>query len=438
MFCAHKNSYLQLVSAVDPRVIDKAVTKALAPRDAPSAFFRRIVSMQPSLYAPHCDVTRANLGFGRVGLRLIIRDLHSRDPLLQLQALHSVLDQVQITENAMFLINLHIVYRLIDLILHENDIVKERVCLIYTHLAKYHQGRSRVLMRPIIIEKLTKLIMEARGEIRYAAGYALYTLSRHQCVVETMVKVKDLVKNLLEKIQDEHQNIVLVHLKTLCNLTEWDQEIALRCNAFQVMHSLFDDEFPRAVCCTAMKCMAQLLRHPVGKELADIHDVNAFVIPLLQCKKTKVLLSATRLMEASTLTTRSKWRLKERCTEVTKSLVGLCQHSNEPVLQLQSMQVLINLCDSPDIRHHMKAHWEHKIMNVKIRTADQWDGTSEATPPGLDTGHYYRTVCLEGVETVRNFKEDCPLAVDVHNYLETLHAKKKHLIYAINWKSYKN
>lgn len=50
--------------------------------------------MQPSLYAPHVDISRARVGFGRVGLRLINRDLHAKDYLVQLQALHSVLDQV--------------------------------------------------------------------------------------------------------------------------------------------------------------------------------------------------------------------------------------------------------------------------------------------------------------------------------------------------------
>lgn len=50
--------------------------------------------MQPSLFAPHVDISRARLGFGRVGLRLINRNLHSKDYLEQLQALHTVLDQV--------------------------------------------------------------------------------------------------------------------------------------------------------------------------------------------------------------------------------------------------------------------------------------------------------------------------------------------------------
>lgn len=50
--------------------------------------------MQPSLYAPMVDVTRAQLGFGRVGLRVLNRELSSNDSIIQLQAIHSILDQV--------------------------------------------------------------------------------------------------------------------------------------------------------------------------------------------------------------------------------------------------------------------------------------------------------------------------------------------------------
>lgn len=70
--------------------------------DLPPA--QRLESMQPSLYGPHVDISRARLGFGRVGLRLINRDLHSKDYLIQLQALHSVLDQV----TACFLLRIRI------------------------------------------------------------------------------------------------------------------------------------------------------------------------------------------------------------------------------------------------------------------------------------------------------------------------------------------
>lgn len=92
-----KNSFLQLVVAMNPRVINKAVDQAMQRETdiytKPYAA-NRLSSMQPSLFAPHVDITRAHVGFERTGLRLLVRELHSSNYLVQLQAIHSVMDRV--------------------------------------------------------------------------------------------------------------------------------------------------------------------------------------------------------------------------------------------------------------------------------------------------------------------------------------------------------
>ncbi|CAH2242427.1 jg20429 [Pararge aegeria aegeria] len=441
MFCPHKNSYLQLVCAVNPRVINKAVDRAMEkkhfdPRtEAPAA--QRLESMQPSLYAPHVDITRARLGFGRVGLRLINRDLHSPDHLVQLQALHSIWDQVQISENAMFLINLHVGYRLIDLMLERDAVVREKVCLILTILASYYQGRKQIMSRIKIVENLMWLVLRDRREIRYAAAYTLRTLSSDRCSVETLLTCENIIENLLKMVKNDYTGIVLLHLKTLENLTEWNPEGPLKANAFQIMLQLFSNQDPRIVC-GAMDCMTQLCKHPIGKQLADIYDLTFVLRPFIMSQSIEIRISAVGLMEYTTLTTRSKWRAKECCEELTKRLVSLCCGTNKPPLQLRSMQVLINLCDCPDIRHHMKRHWERKVKALKIRNHEEWDGTTETTSYGLETGHNYRTMCIEGVETIKNDYGDNAEVINVHSYLRRMHEVKARLFYAINWKSFKD
>ncbi|XP_023946717.2 uncharacterized protein LOC112052047 [Bicyclus anynana] len=439
MFCPHKNSYLQLVCAVNPRVINKAVDRAMEKKhfdphtEIPAA--QRLESMQPSLYAPCVDITRARLGFGRIGLRLINRDLHSPDQLVQLQALHSIWDQVQISENAIFLINLHVGYRLVDLMLASDPVIREKVCLILSTLASYHQGREQITSRIKIIENLMRLILRDRREIRYAAAYTLRTLSRDRCSSEMLLKCEGIVENLLKSVIHEYAGIVLLHLKTLENLIEWDPEGPLKANAFQVMLELFSNGDPRIVC-GAMDCMTQLCKHPVGKQLADIYDLTFVLRPYLVSPSIEIRISAVGLMEYTTLTTRSKWRAKECCEELTKRLVSLCHVPNKPPLQLRCMQVLINLCDCPDIRYHMKRFWERKVKAIKIRNHEEWDGTTETTSYGLETGHNYRTMCIEGVETIKNDYGDNAEVINVHSYLRHIHDVKAGLLYAINWKSY--
>ncbi|XP_075989026.1 radial spoke head 14 homolog isoform X2 [Anticarsia gemmatalis] len=394
--------------------------------------------MQPSLYAPLVDVTRAQMGFGRVGLRVLNRELSSKDNLIQLQAIHTILDQVQISESAIFLINLNIVYRLIEIIHDRDPIVREKVCMILTHLAGYYQGRERIMSRPIVFENLMHLIMRDRKEIRYAAAYTLMTLAKDRCSCETIMQTDNIVENLLKMVKDDHTGIVLLHLKTLSKLCEWDPEPALKANAFQIMLALFRNHDKR-VAAKAMDCMAQLCKHNVGKRLADMYDMTHHLFKhYLMSPNISVVISVTGLMAYTTQTTRSKWRAKEFSSSLTKRLVSLCIGHNLPLLQMRCMQVLINLCDCPDIRYHMKKHWEKRVKAFKIRTHEMWDGTSEITSYGLETGHNYRTMCIEGVETIKNEYGDNANVINVHSYLRTVNEYKEHLIRAINFLPHKH
>lgn len=279
------------------------------------------------------------------------------------------------------------------------------------------------------MSKLKKYIFQ---EIRYAAAYTLRTLARDRCACAAICKTEDIIVNLLKMITNDYAGIVLLHLKTLENLIEWDPVVPLKSNAFQVMLALFKNEDSRIVS-QAMDCMAQLCKHDVGKQLADEYDITFVLRPFLSSKRIEVVISAVGLMCYTTVTTRSKWRAKEACVDLTRQLTRLC-HANKPLLQLRALQVLINLCDCPDIRYHMKTNWEKKVKQIVIRTHEEWDGTSETTSMGLETGHNYRTMCIEKVETIKNDYGDNAAIVNVYSYLRTVQEKKDQLIQAINWK----
>lgn len=349
--------------------------------------------------------------------------------------LSKVTFQVQISENAIFLINLNIVYRLIDLMQDRDPIVREKVAYILTHLCNYHQGRQRIMSRPVVIDHLIYLIMRDRKEIRYAAALCLKTLTRDRCSCEIIMKNDKIIVSLLKMIKDDHMAIVIFHLNSLKNLSEWDPVPALKANAFQVMKKLMKQQETRIVA-AAMDCMMQLLKHSVGKKLADQHDLTHYLRNFLVSPDIEVLIAAVGLMGYTTLTTRGKWRAKEFSFDLTKRLVTLCVSHNMPVLQLRSLQVLINLCDSPDIRAHIKKHWEKKIKSIKIRTHEQWDGTSETTTFGLETGHNYRTMCIENVETIKSDYGDSIHAVNVTSYVRRVQEVKAHLIKLINFEPY--
>lgn len=349
-----------------------------------------------------------------------------------------VLFQVQISENAMFLINLNIVYRLIDLIKHQDPIIREKVCLTLTHLAGYHQGRKRIMSRGSIIENLMWIIMRDRKEIRYAAAYTLRTLSRDRCSCETIMNNETIIENLLKMVKDEHIGILVLHLKTLKNLLEWNPVRGLKANGFQTMLGLFTEFRDKQIVSESMNVMTQLCKHDVGMRLADNNDLTHILRRFLRNPHADVLISTVGLMEYTTITTRSKWRAKEFGHDLTDRLVALCHSHNKPLLQIRCMQVLINLCDCPDIRYYIKVHLEKKVWDIKIRTHEQWDGTTETMSYGLETGHNYRTMCIEGVETIKNDYGDNAEVLNVHSFLRRVHDTKDRLVKAIDFKPYRD
>ncbi|PZC74428.1 uncharacterized protein LOC110379651 [Helicoverpa armigera] len=439
MFCAHKNSYLQLQTSVNPMLVNKAVRRAMRktqfdPHDEiPPA--QRLASMQPSLYAPCTDITRGCMGFERLGLRILNKNITSEDNAIKVQAIHTLKDQVQISENALFLINLNVVYKLIDLLTDPDPIVKEKVCLILSQLTNYYQGRKRILARPVAIDRLTFLCMRERKELRYAAAFCLRNLARYSA--EDMIKNDKLVESLIKMIKNDHEGIVLLHIETLKKLAEWDPEKPLKAHAFKVMLKLMNYRHDR-VKEAAMDCMRQLCKHSVGQKLADKYDLTHLLLMHLESEDVQVIISALGLMEYTSVTSMSKWRGKEFVYDLTTLLVVLCVTHDIPVLQIRAMQTLINLCDSPDIRNFVKNNLEKQIVKgIKIRKPEQWDGTTETDNYGLETGRNYRSRYTPKVETIKNDQNDHGEMVNVPNYLMRVKATKDHLLRILKYKSYK-
>ncbi|CAH1643714.1 unnamed protein product [Spodoptera littoralis] len=438
MFSANKNSYLQLQTSVNPTLVNKAVRRAMRktqfdPHDeTPTA--QRMTSMQPSLFGPCTDITRATLGFERLGLRHINRDINSEDNFIKLRAIHSLLDHVQISENAMFLVSLNTTNKLIDLLPDQDPIVREKVCLILTILGNYYQARARIMAKPIVINHLMFLFMRDRKEIRYAAARCLKTLARSEA--ETIIKNEKVVENLIKMIKHDHEGIVLIHLETLTHLAEWNPEKPLKANAFKVMLKLIlyqEDRITEA----AINCLVHLCKHVVGQKLADKYDLTRFLIPYVDSDNVNIIISALGLMAYTTVTTRAKWRAKEFIYSLSRRLVYLCIVHDIPALQLRAMQVLINMCDSPDVRGFMKGNLVKYIEEgIKIRTPEQWDGSTEPRKYGLDVSHNYRTRYIDGTETVKNDKGDYVDSVTVPNYLQRVRDTKEHLLKTMDLKPY--
>ncbi|KAJ8734301.1 hypothetical protein PYW07_014852 [Mythimna separata] len=437
-----KNAYLQLVCPLDPRIINKTVRYAMRKKYTrrpdeknikdilPSA--RKLESEQPSLSMACVDVTVARLGFERLGLKILIRELNSHNKLVKLQAIHTLLDQVQIPESVYFLLDHHVVYRLIELMPDNDPIVREKVAIILTRLSNFLQGRTLIMTRPIVIDHLINMITQDRKELRYAASLCIKTLTRTRCACEIIMQNEKIIESLLKMIKHDYMEIVLYHLNSLKNLSEWDPIPALKANAFQVMLKLLIYHHYRVVQ-AAMDVMSQLCKHSVGKKLADNYDVNDRLMTFLISPNIQVVVSTLNLMQFTTNTPRSLWRAKQYTFDIVKRLVALAVSQSIPILQMRAMQVLVNLCDCSDIRIELKTHWEGVITkNVKICPYEAFEGTSEMTTFGLACGYNYQTMGVETVDAIRADYGDSVQPEDVYSCLSRMTVVKQKLLKAMN------
>lgn len=105
-----------------------------------------MASSIPVIYSPNVDPTRAKLGFGRWALPKLKRQVHHEDIFEVMKALNSIHDLVHNPEKAFEAIKIGLVDRLMNMMLHERDFVREKICLIFYALAGLEVGR-RVIVR---------------------------------------------------------------------------------------------------------------------------------------------------------------------------------------------------------------------------------------------------------------------------------------------------
>lgn len=350
----------------------------------------------------------------------------------------SIFKQVQLSENAMFLIDLNVIFRLTDLLEDRDPIIREKVCIILRHLGNYYQGRIRILSQPIVVERLMFIFLRDRKEIRYAAAECIKCLTTCRRGREVFSKNNFIIENLLRVVKNEHVGIIILHLQTLKNLTDFEPTKALKANAFQIMWELMKHDDPRVII-AAMECMRQLCKHSIGKKLSDKHDLTKFLLPYLYSENLNILIATVGLMEYTSITTMSKWRIKEFAYELSRRLTTLAVTKDVPALQLRVMQVMINMCDCPDFKMFIRKNLETKILHhLRIRKPEQWDGTTRTKRHGYDMGHYYRTRSIWNEESIKVDLGDNDDHINVKTYLERVVETKKRLIQKMYMEPYKD
>nr|CAI5858041.1 unnamed protein product [Callosobruchus analis] len=179
--------------------------------------FNRLTSEQPNIPVQNIDVTRRPLGFGRVAMGKLRRELHHKHEEVVIAAIESLCDLVHDPERGYEAINLKIVNRLVDLIAHENAAIREKTCRTLTVLAGLAAGKEAIVENPCLLENIAICVEDPYPEVRIHVAAMLEMIATFWRAADVLVDfgfVSILLANLLKELED----ISKIHLETLASL----------------------------------------------------------------------------------------------------------------------------------------------------------------------------------------------------------------------------
>nr|CAH7722130.1 unnamed protein product [Callosobruchus chinensis] len=179
--------------------------------------FNRLTSQQPNIPVQNVDVTRRPLGFGRVAMPKLRRELHHKNEDTVIAAIESLCDLVHDPERGYEAINLRIVNRLMDLVAHENAAIREKTCKTLTVLAGLAAGKEAIVESPFLLENIAICVEDPYPEVRIHVAAMLEMIATFWRAADVLVDfgfVSILLANLLKELED----ISKIHLETLASL----------------------------------------------------------------------------------------------------------------------------------------------------------------------------------------------------------------------------
>lgn len=147
-----KHTYLQKLVCyeIDQKTVNRLMDKKMSEMSEP-AYMRQTCSdlknYESHIFSPNVDVTRSKRGFGRWAMPMLRRQIHNSDVLVVAQAVNTILDMVYNPEHAYEAISLGVVDRLADMMLHEKEFIREKICMIFFVLASEELGRRVIIRR---------------------------------------------------------------------------------------------------------------------------------------------------------------------------------------------------------------------------------------------------------------------------------------------------
>ncbi|XP_017778570.1 PREDICTED: radial spoke head 14 homolog [Nicrophorus vespilloides] len=376
MFPVHKHSYLQCVTKIDPRIINRTVDLA---RDNYTIDqfdtlppFNRLCSEQPNIPVCSCDVTRRPVGFGRWGMKKLRRELHSTNRWTVMQAIHSIGDLVYDPERNFEAIRLRVPARFSDLVIDEDPAVRERVCMVLATISNLLDGKYSILKNHRMINNLARILNDEEPAVRMKVIVLIEKLSKVWMCADILVNngfVEMIIERLDQYIEDDP--CTPYYLRTM----QWlmyctGKYIAIERGFHKTLTTILYNDTNCEVLAEALKCMAMLISTPRGKCFAIEGNLLIKLYNLLHDQRREIYSAAAGCMVFATIKTEAILKAIELPNLIERLLI-LARSHHDLTTQIHCIQVITNLCGHGKVRKYVLETYSDKIRSIYTQHDEQ-------------------------------------------------------------------
>ncbi|KAF5308854.1 hypothetical protein FQR65_LT00554 [Abscondita terminalis] len=263
-------------------------------------------------------------------------------------------------------IKMRIPDRLADLLDHECEIIRERVCMVLTVISGLSDGKCAIVRNKTALENIEKLMFDPFETIRHKNSLLIESISRSWFAADYLVDA-GFVKKILDVLPREEELIQQAYLEGLTTIMYGEgKDEALSLGAFEIFVDLMETK-SEEVAARAADCLMIITSTYVGKDIAYDTAVLPKLAKLLHHHNVNLYRGAASAIMFCTIKSRAKFRAKE-IPNLVDRLVVLCNDWHNRGVQLYSMRALAHICEHPDVRKEVKEKYLDKLEEIIVNS----------------------------------------------------------------------
>ncbi|KAL0273845.1 UNVERIFIED_CONTAM: hypothetical protein PYX00_006424 [Menopon gallinae] len=343
-----KHTYLQktLCQELNQKTVNRLMDARRPVNVCAKNPFPDLENYEAHIYAPNVDATRSKRGFGRWAMPKLRRQIHHPDVQVVAQAVNTILDLVYDPQYAFQAIREGVVDRLSDMMLHEMDFIREKICMILYVLGSHEAGRRVMIRRYEIIKNLFLLTEDDAEGVRKSAQRVIEMVSRNLigCVGLNMADGLLLTLRLIGGSPPAtSDDILALNLRILEQLLEDDCKLlALKHGAMETLISKL--EHPREeIVATALSCIAMLCTEREGRKKAIERELHKLLCKMLHSQSQLIQTKAAGAITFVTISSEVRGELSNPC--IIERLLQMMENFHCPEMQMMAAKTLTNLAE---------------------------------------------------------------------------------------------